>query len=981
MGGEIPPFFDVRHPGVRESHRSKSDHVSKQAVVSGFSAAPKQTEQARADQNTREKDVVVWLVAVFAAAAALRLWFNFGTHHANAAFSCDAAEYLRNAQTLLTLWKQPASFWSAAMSCLSGTASADTVAHVRAAFSNFNDFFISGPIFPLYLIFCYSITGTTCDIANWAAPVAVQSFLTAATCVLIALIGCHCWDKKTGITAGFIAAFYPAFILNSERFYSESFACFLLCFTCWLTVRGFTLNGGATWSALPNGVATLALQLTRSIMFIFTLALFPITYFQTRSKRPWIAIILLTCGCALVALPWLGLQNLAFGRGGLVVDRVGHYNFFTGNNVDTQGWLSFPYPDGGGLEQKSFIQLAKESFKKSPSRWLKLMLDKPARLFKFPWNDFRAPIGPFSQYWQVMFHQIVLLLAACGLVLGLSLNTDSRPNESQIASRLLITGLLIFQCVYMLFITVPRYNLTAMPMVILFAAAGLVTLVRLNRTNKPSAVLLLSSIALAFLAQKIQLLPLMIVWVKDGQAQTALTMSCLFKAVTVTLLLATLGRAILLLRGNKVAAIAVSIILAVLSIPSLCLPIRAHGRWYEWQAPLDAPGERIVQKIQLPAAVIPQLRNRQCYLLINADGWQPLNEAISLKANGLSVEPVFIPNLPFLQDLTAFKQLGEKNVYLEGEYIFECLTYAAGISNLDLRQWFLVPLPPEVLQRQTADQPLQIVLESTKASKARVFGEYNTDPRLAEIPDPSLYSWEKAFYGVENENGFSDTGLDTKIRLYREEVGAMPRIARAQHDAAESQANSENAFNDLAKEPGLQTGEYLIRMLAAPPVEQGSPFLSKLQASNVSLSQSANEEASSGVYSLKTLPTYSKSDCWLIRLHGQLSTRGQLAAASIHITAHAKKTDGSTVSYDTPWAPRKITASPDGCSFDLAFPLAPGALPGQLDSLDISMQPLEQQLFTPDLSGSTAGKASLKSARIEIYKMPSQPMSTGHNIF
>lgn len=883
-----------------------------------------------------------WLAAIVVLASALRLWFNFATEHPSIAFSCDAAEYLRNAQTLSTLAHMPEGFWGKALSCLLGTASPETMLSVRGAFSTFADFFISGPVFPLYLLSCYTLTGTACDISNWTAPVSIQCLLTSLTCMLIALIGAHCWDKKTGIIAGLLAALYPAFVLNSGRLYSESFACFLLCVTIWLAVRGISLNGNPAAGIVLTGATALALQLTRSIMFVLTLALFPITFIQNRTRKPWLALALLLIGSACVALPWLGLQKLAFGKGGLVVDRVSHYNFATGNNVDTQGWLSYPYPDYSGVEQKSFLQLAKENLKKSPTRYFKLWLDKPLRLFKFPWNDFRTAIGPLDEYGQVLIHQCLILSACLGLLLGFVVQANKFPAFRQIVARSFLLGLLLFQSVYLAFITVPRYNLTIMPLIILFAAAGAVAVAQLiGGSARRRAILLSVGLIVLVASQKLDLIPFAVQLLGAQRAFFGMLAVCVLKTLAFIVVVCAIWKIIAELSGLRQLARFGTIMLSVVLFPLLCLPLRAHGRWQEWQCPLVEPGQIASQTIVIAPERLADLKNRQCYLMINAASAGELNNGLALKINGKPMDCTVIPNLPFLQDLTKMSKQGQHGLYLECEYIFECLTFAAGTSNMDLRQWFLVPVPSSIISAQVSGEPLKVTIEKTSNQPTLLFGAYDTTAGSKVIPSPILYSWEKAFYGVENDRGFSDTSLDMTVPVAS---GAASR-------------------NDLSPTPGLQSGSLYIRMLAAPKVDSAtSAFLSRLCRYPIPASKSVK---------VTVLPQYRKGDCWLVRLSGAARSNFTPVDTGMRVTFRSKGADGTIYCYDTPWCPRKIMTTAHDASFDVAFPLVPSALPGKLQELEIAFQPPK----------SAVRSVEIHDLQFEVLAMPSLPMNPGHEIF
>ncbi len=159
----------------------------------------------------------------------------------------------------------------------------------------------------------------------------------------------------------------------------------------------------------------------------------------------------------------------------LAVDRVGHYNLFVGTNTEIQGFLSYPYPDGRGIEEKSFPALLKEAFVRSPSRFIRLILDKPVRLLKCPWNDFRTPIGPFDYKAQIALHQAILLMAIIGILLAgvLSPGQDKTAelgglDKNKVWGRATLFLVFALNLPYLAFITVPRYNLTAMPFLIIF---------------------------------------------------------------------------------------------------------------------------------------------------------------------------------------------------------------------------------------------------------------------------------------------------------------------------------------------------------------------------------------------------------------------------------------------------------------------------------------------------------------------------------
>ncbi|HEY9867921.1 MAG TPA: hypothetical protein V6D08_01835, partial [Candidatus Obscuribacterales bacterium] len=862
-----------------------------------------------------------WLAAIFTVALALRLWFNFAAAHPNCAVSCDASEYLRNALALHRLAELPSGFWQLGFSCLTGQAGNEIEQQVRQRLGFLAEMHQSGPVFPLFLLVSYSLTGARVDPADWLPPVAAQCLISALTCVLIALIGSYAWDRRTGCLAGMLAAVYPAFIINSGRLYSETFSAFLLCGLAWTVLRGFSRPGNGYPMLFLTGVTAASLELTRSVMFLLCLALLPLIYMQNRDRRPLSAVAVLLLGFATVVVPWWAVEKLAFGKTSLIVDRVGHYNFSVGNNVDTQGWLSYPYPDLTGIEQKSYPALARQSLGRSPERWLKLMLDKPVRLFKLPWNDFRLNVGPFGPAMQAAFHQILLLLAAAGGAIALTTAAGNRaPDRRQRRCRLVVAGILAFHLVYLFFITVPRYNLTAMPFVLLFSAAGTVGLLTLlcRRASRPYAAAALCAGVVLFVAARAEIIPLVASLFLLSSAEICLVAAILLKTLCVVAWLLTFWRLSRFLTGDLKVARAVLLWLGAVLFLVTCLPLRAHGRWYEWRCPLEAKGERVTQRIRLPAEALPFQPDAHCYLMIDCDG---ACDGLAVSINGQTLATGLIPGLALQPELKPASAGADGHLRRECEYIFDCLTQAAGISNRNLRQWYLIPIPRELLPPSRKQNYLTVSVTKTAATQTTLFGTYDLADNQLHIPSATLCSWEKAFYGVENDAGLTDTRYDA-------------RILRSRYAGEQEQSK------DLSPCPGRQSGAYNIRLLVArcpaEPVGSGGQTLASFAGPPIRLA--ATGTASRNI-KLDALPCYGPSDCWLITVSGEIKSSHADTSAGIDVLAQFQPDRSRrSATYKSVWTPRTLTAAPQWQSFEFTLPLQPGYFPGTLTNLAVRLR-------------------------------------------
>ncbi len=687
------------------------------------------------------------LLYLFAVALAVRLWFNFGTEHINCYGVSDASEYLRYATALSKL---------------------NFAAPVFGP--EWKEFAISGPTFPFFLWLCSALTFSPFNAANSDLFLTAQSLISAATAVFIAIATGRLWNRKTGLVAGYIAAFYPAFIVNSGRLYSETFATFLEMAALVILVRLFFTRAKAVAFCIGLGVLLVLLQLTRSSMILFTVsALAAVAMAATEGKltnwRPALKAVLATIfGMTLILAPWFIFQKTAFNKMSPIVDRVGNYNLFIGTNSDIQGFLSYPYPDGNGIEKKSFATLTQEALKKSSSRFIKLALDKPARLYKFPWNDFRISIGPVAFQQQVLFHQIVILLSLCGLCLA-TVGAGRRLT----AGRLLVILLVVLNLPYLAFITVPRYNLLAMPAFIIFAAAALTTLIDLiranPRANAPKAVLLSGLALLLYLRDDIRApfsfgsdtASLYIVQGTDLIARGITAGACAL-AFFVAIYL-TINRLDWQPLSKRIARL-LTVGLAILAVGLCAISQRANGRAGEGIITLNRPGEKLSGQILLPASALKKDEADQWFILVDSDQGQLLRNQFDLTLNGHNLlEPGLesgsaIAAISSLDDWNYLKTNSAGGSYLECAYIFDCLSGPAGVSNSDLRQWFAIPLNEEQL---TITNEIAIEQKSSAPTKLFSAGLGHV------IPSRAVYSWEKAFYGVENDSGLTDPRYDEKV--------------------------------------------------------------------------------------------------------------------------------------------------------------------------------------------------------------------------
>lgn len=886
-----------------------------------------------------------FLIAVFALSLAASLWFNFASAHINNAGVADASEYMRLAMALgHFLWHDPGFYFSASP-------------ELKQALGELKGFSQAGIVFPGYVLLCWLLSGSPHAYESWQAPIFGQCVLAAGASVFLALTGNLLWGRTAGMICGVLAALYPAFIVNSGRLYSESFATSLTAVILFSLCRGFAGKSRGKAEIFLLGASLAMVQLTRSLMVVLSLFAYPLIYFQDGRRQSWKKLVLLFLGMAVILVPWLCLQKAVFDKASLVVDRVGNYNLYVGTNYSIKGWLSYPYPDVTSIEKKSSAAVLYDNVRAGPLKFMKLMADKPYRLFKFPWNDFRTSIGGVNFYWQVAFHQFLLLLCGIGLAIGIFSSKNAELEEKPLVrARLFLLLYLIFHLLYWLFITVPRYNMTAMPAMILFAGAGGAALIELVKTNRKRGVLLIvASLALFLIVRQSNLGALYPLFGNAVAASVFLSFIKLLLSILFFLLLYKCFNLAHSPLNSRAALMAVALPVC------LCVtyPARANGRIFEWQSELQK-GEKITQEIVVDKT--EALKEKQVYLLLDSEGSSAMMEKGSVSINGIALDGPLIPGISLTQDFAAVKKdPTTSNLYLECEWIYDCMTAPAEMSNADLRQWFWLPLPPEVVHSIASAGKADIAIEAKTEQPARIFGTFLPGKKSTAVGSLDSSSWEKAFYGVESDKTLTDPRYDLGVDFRG-------------HDKA-SFANAQGAVSsDLSHAAGTQTGAYMMLLVAAakphsgkrPEIAAGLPAMLQL---DIPLARDGKLEKNFSI-GIKSPDSLKGSDMWMVRLKGQSksSTVGACVEPIINVVVEEK--DGKSVNYPCRWMPRCLPSSKELRTFDYCFPLMPSLLPGKITAVNISFEGRQQP-----------GTLNIENLALEVVPLPLNPLVHKTSVF
>jgi tetratricopeptide (TPR) repeat protein len=312
------------------------------------------------------------------------------------------------------------------------------------------------------------------------------------------------FDRKTGLLAGLLAAVYAPFLFFEGNLLGTAIESFLLTASvfCLIETRK---DRTAPWFAFLSGVA-LALATTGRPNLLLLLPL-PILFFfiQQKNRRKQWSLSLLVMAGLLLPLLLTGIHNHLAGGQFTLLTSHGGINFYIGNHENATGvWLA---PDGIdadvraiNLEQSKAVaekmtgrtltplevsrfwtHRALAFIGQHPPKWAGLMATK----FYYFWLAWEAPLN-YNYY----FHQqysTLLRFPVFNLILYLPLAILGviffAPDWKKYW--LLYAVIFIICLSVVLFFVADRYRLSALPFLMILAAAAVTKLMHQFREKHP----------------------------------------------------------------------------------------------------------------------------------------------------------------------------------------------------------------------------------------------------------------------------------------------------------------------------------------------------------------------------------------------------------------------------------------------------------------------------------------------------------------
>lgn len=612
----------------------------------------------------------------------------------------------------------------------------------------------SGPLLPIILGIAYAATHTPPDCAHWQVGALAMILIQSLSVSMIWSLARSQWGIAAGRVAAVIALSYSGMVLNAGRLMSEIPAAFAVIFNCFvmvslcraecqskespLTARKQFLNGGLF------GFSLVLLMLARSALILLPLVVIPGLVLLARSRKiklfaepRFIAGAAVSIGIFLS--PWILCEQILTGHPGVLIDRYGAYNLFTGCDVRNDGFDVLPsqcvsHPEQFKASTSDAVKMIIANAAKQPADFVSLMLRKPARLIDSPWNDFQVPCWGMPWILQTWWHQLLILFAAAGFLRSTSAAISARRLEKQIPP-VVLTTVIGYHLITCAFITMRRYMVTAMPAVIVLAAVGMVMTYR-ELPRKRFLLFVSATCALAALLCSVtffseaqhQLLPIM---------ASAIGIEPVCLLVTATLAVAIFAwfrmcvRSVSDVSGGWLRLTWLGLAAVVAIFCSAATVHDLHSMEYNYAL----CGAHPTLQVQIPAQNIADA-DAGCYLLadIHGSGAIPFSpSSLSVYVNGRKANADFQP-------LLSIDQTQRENMLYERVF-----AACGGAEPENLRQWWLTEIPSSLVGGRKSG-PIKVELSDADRHQPVFVGAdfYSPGRRNHEL-SIRRFSWSKGF--------------------------------------------------------------------------------------------------------------------------------------------------------------------------------------------------------------------------------------------
>lgn len=220
-----------------------------------------------------------------------------------------------------------------------------------------SDVFYQAPLYPYFMGAVYATLGD----GPWTLRI-VQCLLGATGCTFLAVAGTRLAERRVGLTAGAMLAFYPPAIffdgLIQKTTLTSFFLCALLAAAAGLARRPRSIG---RWFVAGVVAALLALVRENALVLTVLAPLWAFFAFPGERRVRCLTAGAFLAGAAATLAPVAARNGLVGGEWHLTTSQFGP-NFYIGNNADADGFYAPLLPERGDplFERTDAVDLAEE---------------------------------------------------------------------------------------------------------------------------------------------------------------------------------------------------------------------------------------------------------------------------------------------------------------------------------------------------------------------------------------------------------------------------------------------------------------------------------------------------------------------------------------------------------------------------------------------------------------------------------------------
>jgi 4-amino-4-deoxy-L-arabinose transferase-like glycosyltransferase len=325
------------------------------------------------------------------------------------------------------------------------------------------------PLYPLFLAGIFSVFKHSYFIVAF-----IQAIISSITCVIVFYIGKSIFDEKNGLISSVILALYPTLIFYSTQLLSETLFIFILSLSIYVFFKEND-NYGQNYKWILLGILLGLGSLCRPVIFPFLIFLIPFCFLNAGGNlRKW---ILVSCFTLLTIFPWT-IRNYYVHEKFVLLTTYGGANLWMGNYSGATGYIGQPKNINELVRQEGIPETKKD--KEFYRKGLNFIIENPSDFFLLSvkkfflfWNPLvEDHSGPrYIKDKNIDYKSIIAISYSCLILLGIiGFFTISDVWKK---TGLLLTLVMYFSMVSMIFYVSLRYRQPIIPVLSLFAGKGL----------------------------------------------------------------------------------------------------------------------------------------------------------------------------------------------------------------------------------------------------------------------------------------------------------------------------------------------------------------------------------------------------------------------------------------------------------------------------------------------------------------------------